>query len=125
MGLDTSHGCWSGAYSAFMRWRTALCEVAGYGDIMLRSGYCEPRGSIGVRWPDDDVLVELLHHSDCDGDLKWEICGKLADRLEELLPALDRRGDGGGHVGSYGMKTRLFIEGLRAAYEAQENVEFH
>jgi hypothetical protein len=29
MGLDTSHGCWHGAYSAFSRWRTKLAEVAG------------------------------------------------------------------------------------------------
>jgi hypothetical protein len=30
MGLDTTHDCWHGAYSAFMRWRRKLAEVAGY-----------------------------------------------------------------------------------------------
>lgn len=29
MGLDTSHGCWHGAYSAFNRWRDKLAEIAG------------------------------------------------------------------------------------------------
>lgn len=31
MGLDVSHGCWSGAYSAFMRfitWRRAAAAAA-------------------------------------------------------------------------------------------------
>ncbi len=30
MGLDTSHDCWHGAYSAFGRWRRAIAEAAGY-----------------------------------------------------------------------------------------------
>lgn len=30
MGLDTTHDCWHGAYSAFTRWRDKLGEVAGY-----------------------------------------------------------------------------------------------
>lgn len=121
MGLDTSHDCWHGAYSAFMRWRKALCEVAGYGDIMEHDGFSPPYKP----WPSDDVLVELLAHSDCEGDLKWEICGDLADRLAQLLPALERKGDGGGRIGGYAEKTLQFIDGLRAAHAAQENVEFH
>lgn len=122
MGLDTTHDCWHGAYSAFNRWRTALCEVAGYGDLSQRDGFGGE-----IPWPttESDVLIELLYHSDCDGDLKWEICGDLADRLEQLLPALEKKGDGGGHVGYYAEKTRRFIAGLRLAHEARENVEFH
>ena len=27
MGLDCSHGCWHGAYSAFMRWRAKLART--------------------------------------------------------------------------------------------------
>ena len=121
MGLDTTHDCWHGAYTAFMRWRAAICEVAGYGDIMKRDGFGEPF----TPWPDDDVLVALLNHSDCSGSLPWEICGALADRLEELLPALERKGDGGGHVGHYADKTRAFVAGLREAYAVTEDVEFH
>ena len=30
MGLDTTHDCFHGAYSAFSRWRNAVAEAAGY-----------------------------------------------------------------------------------------------
>jgi hypothetical protein len=116
MGLDTSHDCWHGPYSSFGNWRTALCEVAGYGRLGDYDGF----GGLKP-WPQGDVLTALLDHSDCDGDLKWEICGELADRLEELLPAM-RRKDANGYLG---FKTDNFIKGLRAAHEARENVEFH
>jgi hypothetical protein len=46
MGLDTSHDCWHGAYSAFMRWRSELCRAAGQegrkrheGKRVLESGH--------------------------------------------------------------------------------------
>jgi hypothetical protein len=39
MGLDTSHGCWHGAYSAFARWRGKLAEVAGYPPLEIMDGY--------------------------------------------------------------------------------------
>lgn len=39
MGLDTTHGCWHGAYSAFMRWREKLAEVAGLPPLMLMEGF--------------------------------------------------------------------------------------
>ncbi len=135
MGLDVSHGCWSGAYSAFMRWRAKICEAAGWGDLMSYPGYDmermlklamtkeEDRAPIPHGFPNDDVLTELLNHSDCDGELEWQICGPLADRLEGLLPEIE--GDGGGHLGNYKEKTIKFIAGLRLAAERQENVEFH
>lgn len=39
MGLDTTHGCWHGAYPAFMRWREKLAEVAGYPPLRLMAGF--------------------------------------------------------------------------------------
>lgn len=117
MGLDTTHDCWHGAYSTFNTWRTHLCAVAGYGDLRERTGY----KAGGLPWPGDDVLVELLDHSDCDGELRWQICSDLAKRLEELLPAMMRVTPDG----YMGEKTRQFVDGLRLAHEVRENVEFH
>ena len=39
MGLDTSHGCWHGAYSAFTRWRHELARVAGYQVVRLEGQF--------------------------------------------------------------------------------------
>lgn len=80
---------------------------------------------VPIKWSslEPDVLHELLDHSDCDGELAAEICGPLADRLEELLPLLPE-GDGGGHIGNWRDKTSTFIEGLRLAASRGEAVEF-
>ena len=147
MGLDTTHGCWHGAYSAFMRWRQKIAAVAGLPPLMLMDGFFD-RGSysdpfarmaknypniaegyydsLPIRWDalKPDVLHVLLHHSDCDGDIAHEHCGPIADRLDELLQLLPK-GDGGGHIGNWRDKTQCFIDGLRAADEAGESVEFH
>jgi len=119
MGLDTSHDCWHGAYSAFHRWRVKLAEVAGYGNIDDYLGYGGDKD-----WPEDPLTV-LLNHSDCDGEILSVDCTPLADRLEELLPALKLAGEGGGHIGSYEKKTTQFIMGLRDAAAAGEDVRFH
>ena len=76
-------------------------------------------------WPDLDSnpLVELLYHSDCDGDLKWQNCNAIADGLEELLPSLERA-DGDSPLPFYAPKTRQWIKGLRIAAEQKENPEF-
>ncbi len=121
MGLDTSHDCWHGSYGAFNRFRKKLAEVAGYGDLDDYLGM----GGDKV-WPENgDALILLLHHSDCDGDLPWAECGKIADRLESLLPALAIAGSGGGHIGDFADKTKEFITGLRLAHSQKESVEFH
>lgn len=39
MGLDTTHGCWHGAYSAFMRWRCEIARAAGLPPLMLMDGF--------------------------------------------------------------------------------------
>lgn len=120
MGLDTSHDCWHGAYSAFKRFRVKLCEVAGYGDLEQREGFGGSKP-----WPESDPLVKLLNHSDCDGEIAWQDCTPIADRLASLLPALEVAGDGGGHIGSYHAVTVQFIAGLRLAASQEENVDFH
>lgn len=120
MGLDVSHGCWHGAYSSFYAWRNKLSEVAGYGSINDYAGYGGSKS-----WPNSgDALIVLLDHSDCDGSLPVKILAPLADRLAELLPALEIAGDAGGHTGNYAKKTQVFIDGLRYAASRNEIVEF-
>lgn len=134
MGLDTTHDCWHGAYSAFNRWRNELGRVAGYylakqGDLGIETVCLNwstlPPGATEGDWPDTphDPLLVILAHSDCDGQINARDCAPLADRLEALLPQL--AGDGGGHVGLYRDKTAAFIAGLRTAAAAGEDVEFH
>ena len=157
MGLDTTHDCWHGAYSAFMRWRKKLAEVAGLPPLELMEGfyYFDGNGtlqavrcalktwtmkpmdwlaesievleqSLPIKWDcfKPDVLYELLSHSDCDGELAPELCGPLADRLEELLPLLPDE-ENWGHIGNWKEKTQAFIDGLRTAAAANESVGFH
>lgn len=144
MGLDITHECWHGAYSAFNRWRDKLGEVAGYtyhespngrggqhpdidwGNIEATIG----RNLLG-KWPEipvrpdgtSDPLIILLAHSDCEGIIQKEYCNALANRLEELIPILGEE-DGGGHIGSYADKTQQFVIGLREAAVNNEDVEF-
>jgi hypothetical protein len=152
MGLDCSHGAWHGAYSAFGRWREKIAEVAGlppldlmegfYSPLKGKSGYGVPTLYCGPHEPTDsllrldsllpikweslkkDKLHILLNHSDCDGDIHWKHCGAIADRLEELLPLLPDE-QAGGHIGYWKEKTQTFIDGLRRAAAAKENLEFH
>lgn len=154
MGLDLTHGCWHGAYSAFMRWRQKVALLAGYPPLDFMDGFWEA-GTYGdpfymlaiqngrkddwskgdfepysrhmpILWEmfKDDPLIELLRHSDCDGELPWENCGAIANQLEKLLPKMPK-GDAGGHIGDYRDKTQAFIDGLRLAAKQRENVEFY
>lgn len=137
MGLDTSHNCWHGAYSAFSRWRHKIARVAGYDvfKVVYEDGYTQD--TIMIDWghitgdnlmgkweilPKDPLII-LFAHSDCEGVIYPDAASLLADRLEELLPLLD--GDGGGHIGSYKDKTMAFIDGLRNAAIVGEVVDFH
>jgi hypothetical protein len=130
-----------------MRWRQELAKVAGMPPLELMEGFWE-KGShrdpfkdlaksfpglaeqyyanLPIKWSAlrPDPLHALLYHSDCDGELSCADCGPIADRLEELIPLLPV-GDSGGHIGDYRDKTQTFIDGLRRAVEAGENVGFH
>lgn len=54
MGLDTSHGCWRGSYSAFNRWRKMLAKVAKKPPLDLMEGHC--------RWEFDQEDLENLQN---------------------------------------------------------------
>lgn len=135
MGLWASHGCWdAGAYSAFARWRRELARAAGYKilephfeqpDYELPWDMFEPKNYQG-EWdspPGDDPLLFLLVHSDCDGVIHPAQGIHIAARLEQLLPLLDES-QAGGHITSMRGRTQAFIDGLRKAAAADEDVEF-
>lgn len=152
MGLDTSHDCWHGPYSTFMRWRRKIAKLAGIPLDLMEGFYYEDnvggtvflnelerlgedsavvryalrvRAELPLKWSifQPDVLHILLHHSDCDGIIESQYCEPLADRLEQLLPLLPAE-DGGGHIG-WRDKTQAFIDGLRLAARKGEDVDFH
>lgn len=143
MGLDTTHGCWQGAYSAFTRWRNQLAVSAGY-ELMHPTPQEISEGALpsskypAIEWSGieeknfagewhrtpPDPLIVLIAHSDCDGVIHPAQAGPLANRLEELLPKLPE-GDGGGHIGDWREKTQRFVDGLREAVRAGEDVEFY
>jgi len=127
MGLDTTHDCWHGAYSAFHRWRVEIAAAAGL-NLQAMAGFegFHSGGVRGTAWEllKPDVLWVLLDHSDCDGKISWKKCEKLAARLEGLLPLLPDE-DGGGHIGNWRVKTQQFIDGLRLAQSLKEDVRFY
>ena len=145
MGLWASHGCWDGSYAAFLRWRHALAQAAGY---KIKEPTAEDRAAgycggayVDIPWdwfqdenyqgewpsgaPGDDPLIMLIVHSDCDGVIHPEHGTHIAARLEQLLPRLDD--SGAGHIANHGgmrAVTRQFIDGLRKAATAAEDVTF-
>lgn len=151
MGLDTSHGAWHGAYSAFMTWRKKIAEVMGLPPLELMEGFYDPIEDsrmipslypgivkdyshtlkeldkrLPIKWEslNPSPLHELLYHSDCDGEIEWEKCNVMANELEKLLPLFPEE-NAGGHIGFWREKTLTFITGLRKAYVAKENLDFH
>ncbi len=134
MGLWASHGCWDAGYSAFARWRRELARAAGYkilephlgaADYDLPWDEFKPENYQG-EWdtvPGDDPLLYLLVHSDCDGVIHPAQGIHIARRLEYLLPLLDESA-AGGHITSMKDRTQAFIDGLRKAAGAGEDVEF-
>jgi len=118
MGLDTSHECWHGPYSSFNSWRFEICVAAGLGKLSDYEGF-----GGDLIFDSNDPLTTLLYHSDCDGDIKWEECNDIADRLEECLVFIRKSTE---YLDDYYVvKTVKFINGLRDAYSLKEDVDFH
>jgi len=151
MGLDISHDAWHGAYSAFMRWRQRIAIALDYPPLELMEGFFQKDGysdpikdfaklcphlaetyyeSLPIKWEGlrPSPIIELLHHSDCEGEIDIELLRPIADALEELLPRLEGMqvdDQPGGHLSDgYVEVTKRFIKGARAAASAQEPLEF-
>lgn len=119
MGLSISHNCWSGSYSSFHNWRSIISQAAGYGDLNDYLGF-------GGRkfFTDQDPLIILLNHSDCDGSIDWEDCASIALRLEEVLNAILNSKVNTQQFSDVIKYTQRFIAGLTLAHIREENVEF-
>lgn len=129
MGLDCSHDAFSGAYSAFNRFRQEVCRAIGGSypphqdpDLDLLTWYWGD----GYRENTHPGLGILLSHSDCDGEISPEDCLSVAEDLEALAEKMPDYG-GGGHLersGGYRKVAQRFAAGCRLAHEACESLEF-
>jgi hypothetical protein len=139
MGLDTTHGAFHGAYSAFNRLRQAVCRAAGGSfpphdlpdDFPPHRLECETTKRDWFYLPDEVTreawpgLYAFLSHEDCDGVLTPLQCAQVAGDLEKLLPALEGFPPAGGHLSDgYAAVTRRFVEGCRLAASRGETLEF-
>lgn len=153
MGLNCSHEAFDGAYSAFNSFRQVVMKAFGgsfpphnfqgfRNGVITRedlTGEAEPLDNSLIYFSDPrsdkkvdvpDGLYEFLTHSDCDGEISPEMCAKVADDLESLLPKIEAMTGTpwSGHVegrGGYASVTRRFIAGCRAANKANEPLEFY
>lgn len=118
MGLDTTHNAWHGPYSSFNDFRRAVLKAYNGTDLFDYAGY-ESRNKLSPHVPlldiDDDGILLLCDHSDCDGHIRWVDCKLVADSLSRVLPKLDQ---------FYKDKCQQFIDGCLLAYNSKENLEF-
>lgn len=142
MGLDTSHDAWHGAYGAFARWRKDIAIALGLiteGESLFPKSKYDPEElkdsplnwekldamtdceGIWYEQPDDPIWY-LLNHSDCSGVIKHEHLLPLANRLQELVPLVDNPESVSDW---YNNRTQRFVDGLRAAHDAGEDLDFH
>lgn len=152
MGLDCSHDAFHGAYSAFNSFRQVICKAFGGSfpphnfkgfkngvitrDMLLGKEQPLDNNMIYFNDPTDENTVEVpdglylfLTHSDCDGDISPELCIKVADDLEQLLPkikAMTGTPWSGSieHAGGYEEATKKFIDGCRLAARKNEPLLF-
>lgn len=123
MGLDTSHDCWHGPYSMFMRYREDLHRLI----VTDRYGMGNGSRTLEEAWANGDYddqsdpLNVFMSHSDCDGEIAAEVCGPLADALEGLM---ERRMPARAYYDIARPATERWIAGLRRAAQAGESVRF-
>lgn len=124
MGLDTTHGAWHGAYSAFNRFRHELALRIGI-DLKEYIGYdFGPEQGTKELESIDHPLMDLFNHSDCDGILTPEQCKKIADGLDMVIKASIPDEDNY-HGMSFIERCITFRDGCLLAYSRKENLEFH
>ena len=136
MGLDCTHGAFSGAYSSFNRFRKALARAAGgawppHAPGALFEG--KPLGADDWCWDDEVVppehhagLLAIMEHSDCDGDLSPDQCRAVSGFLRWAAPRMEAPTNGhleraGSTMGDVAIR---FADGCDRAAAAGEPLEF-
>ena len=88
MGLDCSHNAWHGAYSAFMRWRKKIAQVAGIPPLQLMEGfYFRLDGSEGLATLYHGPQTGKPHFGDGSAPLFADIDAALPIKWEALAPS--------------------------------------
>jgi hypothetical protein len=124
MGLEISHDAFHGSYSRFNLFRAAVCTaIGGEWPMFNRIRTADPEPII---LPKDfehnhPGLYAFFMHSDCDGEISPEMCAKIADELQSLLPILRSIPSPDNVVGI----TQIFILGCRAAALCNQALIFH
>jgi hypothetical protein len=72
MGLDTSHGCWHGPYSQFMRWRTWLAAQVGIPLRLMDSFYGWTWESGDLEFSRDYNRLTAQHDVPNRGQMWWD-----------------------------------------------------
>jgi hypothetical protein len=119
MGLDTSYDCFTGAYSSFNRFRARICETAGLGNIYDYLGY---GGNKPYPVNQEEPLMILIDHSDCDGEISAEDCKPLQNALIELRKKTDPDNP---DDEEFRHRLTQFIDGLEDAIKHKDSVEFY
>jgi hypothetical protein len=126
MYMHLTHDCFSGKFSEFNRWKSALLKAAGYPVPVYSTGFpmtvipwdMLPKGADVGDWgklTPQDPLGILLVHAYNKGHIKPREGKLLLERLKQILPAVEQE---------FQETTEQFIAGLRAAIAANERVEF-
>lgn len=77
-----------------------------------------------IHWHGDDPLFKVLHHSDCDGRIRWWDAGQIAIRLGQLLRSPDFPKRSAADPDCFYEKTLRFAAGCARAFKAREDLVF-
>lgn len=142
MGLDVSHDAWHGGYGLFHLWRQCLANAYGV-PLELMEGFWDvkrlsqpdvikyftefPKPPLPISWDAvkvPEAVKELLHHSDCDGEIDAKTCGELAKELKRILPKITSLFPRWTDADVKDL-TKKFADGCEAAFKANEPLDFH
>jgi hypothetical protein len=103
------------------------------GDELELSSIRELKKQLPLKWESfkPSPLHELLYHSDCDGEISYGKCGKIAKALKELLATIKNDNaesrspetERGCYDGMF-KATERFMKGCELAYSKKEVMEF-